>query len=250
MKLYAQIIPYKPQNMDLVLFQDLDLLHQTMYGTFKGNTISHIGLVVIFNEDKVFKFTNGTLFKAYAGVPYIMHALGKHAGLTRSIHPDKKEGVVLDKLFPYFKESIESPDDPNNIYLRVKRTTSDDEEYARFIQYVERMMGRPYNDALADRLLTTPIAPLPPYKKRPEVIEPKSTFCSGLVTSFCVSGHLFSPPINRPDLKNMTRAEFSPWVNQNAFAPADFWDDEGIINLSDTYYKPVRFYNIPAKKIP
>lgn len=219
-----KILPWYPKNRDIILFEDLDLEHQIIYRTFEGNPISHVGIVVIGRDGKA----------------YIMHALGKHAGLTRSISPNKKEGVVFDPLIPYLKESMESTTDKNKVYVRVNLQPYETEEEKRFYGWVNRMAGRPYDNAGADRLLSKPIFPLPPYKEKPAVIEPKSTFCSGLVGSFCISGYLISPPTNRLDLQKMTPAEYSPWVNQNALTPADFWDDTGIMNLSKTYEKPVR----------
>jgi hypothetical protein len=194
-----------------------------MYRTFEGNAISHVGIVVIGMDGK----------------EYIMHALGKHAGLTRSISPNKKEGVVFDPLKQYLKESTESKSDKNKIYTRIKLRNFNEEETKLFYEWVGRMAGRPYDNAGADRLLLKPFIPLPQYKEKPSIIEPKSTFCSGFVGTFCVSGYLLSPPVNRPDLQKMTRIEFSPWVNQNTITPPDFWDDKGIINLSETYKKPI-----------
>jgi|GEM_PF-2532448 len=226
-------MPWQPKNGDLILFEDLDILHQGMYRTFEGNPISHVGIVIISPSN---------------GVPYIMHALGKHATLTRSVSPNKKEGVVFDELIPYLKESMESTTDKNKIYVRRKLESFTKEDEKRFYEWVTRMAGRPYDSVAADRLLLKPIIPLPFYKEKPAIIEPKSTFCSGLVGAFCISGHLISPPMNRPDLKKMTRAEYSAWVNQQAITPADFWGDQRL-NLSQTFERPAQII-IPKKIAP
>ena len=242
------ILSEEAKNGDFILFEDLDFPHQFLYRTFEGNPISHVGLVIEGNKEEGI---------GEDGEKYIMHAVGKHAFLTRSINPSKKEGIVIDPLVPYIEEALKSKTDQNRVYIRVKRKEiAYGKERDNFYGWARRMLGRPYDSAAADRLFLKPVTPLFPqpinplpfYKEKPEIIEPKSASCSGFLTSFCISGHLISPPINRPNLQKMTRAEYGAWVNYQATTPPDFLKDTRL-NLGPTYNRAIQIV-IPKETPP
>lgn len=164
---------WDPKEGDIVLFRGPGTAQQIMNTITTGAPVTHSALVV---RDR-------------SGDLQLLHALGNDNAVASKSNPGEKFGVVMEPLIDaLYKERDHYQ---QTLYIRPARRALTPQESNVLRGFVYRQIGKPFSEI---KMTQAPL--MPPFRFVPRITEPKSYFCSELVSATCIAAGLMNARVN------------------------------------------------------